>query len=195
MQLLATSPIKMRLQWAKFRAIDWRKGAFGALLQPKTKKNSVVSVLIQESDSLLAMADGIKPAGRTRTPAAKPENYGSWGAGFGDFLSQDGQHTNPKITDTAAGAMVSDYYGYKMDLCSFHWLSPQRYHRERVCRERLFGMGLSSASMGQDSLAMAIFRESSRRLQPIHMERNVVVRGPLSRSMKSARAFVSTCGC
>lgn len=54
------------------------------------------------------------PAGKVRTAASKPQNYGFWASGFGDFLSQDEQHSNPEIHDIASGVILGfDYYGYQ----------------------------------------------------------------------------------
>jgi uncharacterized protein with beta-barrel porin domain len=61
---------------------------------------------------LIAAAREDQPAGSVKKLGAKTENYSFWAAGFGDFLSQDGENSNPKITDTATGATVGfEYYG------------------------------------------------------------------------------------
>ncbi|HEV7737000.1 MAG TPA: autotransporter domain-containing protein, partial [Chlamydiales bacterium] len=105
----------------------------------KTNNNSMTAAFNTKSASLLALAENgphsnlpanldqtlaqepgakesgneeNKPAGRARTMAAKPERFSVWATGFGDFLSQDGMHSNPKIRDTASGAVIGfDYYG------------------------------------------------------------------------------------
>ncbi len=96
-------------------------------------KNAMAAALAVKSENLLAMNEShpsvntpadleqlaytkqngkAKPAGSAKTAAAAPENYGFWASGFGDFIRQKKQNTNPEINDTAAGALVGfDYYG------------------------------------------------------------------------------------
>jgi len=96
-------------------------------------KNSMATALAIKSEDLVAMNESApsvntpadfeqlaytkqnskgKPAGQAKTAAAAPQNYGFWASGFGDFITQDKQNSNPKINDTAAGALVGfDYYG------------------------------------------------------------------------------------
>lgn len=113
------------------------EGRIRQFIRSSSNKNSLASVLGIKSDDLLAMDDTLpttstpaefasapkeqvpiktlgKPTGNARFAATDQKNYAFWGAGFGDFLSQDKQNSNPKITDTASGLMLGfDYYGYQ----------------------------------------------------------------------------------
>ncbi len=88
--------------------------------------SSLSALYLEKSENLLALAENgsnlplsasesemNNPAGRARTAAAATsDHYSVWVSGFGDFISQHGMHSNPKIRDTASGAVLGlDYYG------------------------------------------------------------------------------------
>ena len=98
-------------------------------MAPKAK-NTLSSAFSTKTENLLALAANLavantpadlidiayetKPAGNVKTAAVGARNYGFWGAGFGDFFTQEGHNSNPHITDTAAGLVIGfDYYGYQ----------------------------------------------------------------------------------
>jgi len=91
-------------------------------------KNSLETAMAAKCENLIALAEqqpelekdlvailgmsNKKPAGHAKTAAAPLESSAIWFAGYGDFLSQDGQNSNPKIDDTATGGILGfDYYG------------------------------------------------------------------------------------
>ncbi|HEV7736841.1 MAG TPA: autotransporter outer membrane beta-barrel domain-containing protein, partial [Chlamydiales bacterium] len=108
-------------------------------------------------------------------------NYGFWGAGFGDFLSQDKQHANPKITDTASGMMLGfDYYGYQNGIFTL----ASGYVHNDISEECCAGSGTSNGGMlsfygtgniGNGYIEGGFLGGYNR----FNMQRNIALTGPL----------------
>jgi hypothetical protein len=107
-------------------------GYGGRSSQKKNKQQALSSAATSKLETLVAMGGEIplstipadfdeslayeqnqrNPAGKAQTAASGCANYGFWASGFGEFISQDDQHKNPEIHDTAAGAVLGfNYYG------------------------------------------------------------------------------------
>jgi len=88
-----------------------------ARILKRTKPQYLTPNMLSQNDSLYAAQDENFytpiPAGKPKQMAAR-EKMSFWATGFGNFLSMDTQHANPKITDIASGAILGfDFYGYK----------------------------------------------------------------------------------
>jgi autotransporter-associated beta strand protein len=121
------------------------------------KETKLSAALATKSETLLAMnsetvmflppvADDevMRPAGRSRTAAAKSDRMSFWTTGFGDFLSQAGQNSNPHIHDTASGAVLGfDYYGAKNGLFTIS----AGYLHNNITEGRHAGSGTSNGAV------------------------------------------------
>jgi uncharacterized protein with beta-barrel porin domain len=170
------------------------------------KKDSIASTLATKNAHLLAMAESAptprvpaefdqdlaysnnskllwKPAGQGKTAKmiAKPKRYAFWATGFGDFISQDKQNSNPKINDTAAGALLGwDYYGCQNGI----FVLSGGYVHNDITEGHHAGSGTSNGGVlsgygtgfiGNGYLEAGLLAGYNR----FHMKRNVVIGGPL----------------
>lgn len=121
-----------------------------------------------------------KPAGSAKTIASGPDNYGFWGAGFGEWMTERGEHGNPKIHDSAMGLMVGfDYFGMQNGIFTLS----VGYLHNKITENNNAGKGHSNGLyfdfyatgvIGNGYIEGGVlFGESW-----FHMERNIVVTGP-----------------
>lgn len=115
------------------------EGRIMSRISSKSKTKTVIAAALADQETLLKNRDHLivystppeyaseenikssnepekmrQPAGQARAIGAEQDHFTVWESGFGDFISQKGQHQNPGLNSTAAGAMIGfDYYGTK----------------------------------------------------------------------------------
>jgi hypothetical protein len=156
---------------------------------------SLAALILEKGESLVASSDkgpngSMKPYGKAKTAVAV-ENYACWAAGFGNVLSQNGMHSNPKIHDTAAGAVVGfDYYGYRNGLFTFS----AGYLHNDIDENQHMGSGSSNGAMVsvygtgyiQDGyLESGLYAGYNR----FHMNRNILIKSAPPFHAKAKSSF------
>lgn len=179
----------------------WRQWGTGPSILGSVlkEKNEALSAMNETADCTedsavskrFRIAQHGKPYGHSRTATSQPENYSVWGTGFGDFISQKGRNSNPRIHDTAAGVVVgSDYYGVQNGIFS---LSVGYLHND-ISEKRNFGSGTSNgATLGLFGTGMicdgyvegGVLGGYNR----FNMVRNVIIEGPDPFFAKASSSF------
>lgn len=174
------------------------------------KNNSLAALILEKGESLVAISEPVPspsldtelsvgntspnrftmPYGKTKKAVAT-NNYAFWASGFGNFLSQNGMHSNPKIHDTATGTVVGfDYYGYQNGLFT---ISAGYLHND-ISENDHMGSGSSNGSMlsvygtgtFQDGyLESGIYAGYNR----FHMNRNILIKSAPPFHTKSKSSF------